>query len=293
MTLSKVVTAIRTPEWILIGYFAYVAILPPFLSHRPNLHRQPIPIACFAFLLQLGLAWGEEKTKYQLHFSRIRDWIPLPLTLLAFQEMEIFLPSKFDHRFEAAWIHQDVQFLGHWHVRETIEALGSALPFYLEFCYLLVYGLTAFCLTLLYVRKERRSVSSFLTFYLAGTLGAYALFPFFPSEPPRLLYPATLMPSVTTWVRVFNLWILKKATIHIGVFPSAHVSSAFSAAWGMFFVLRDKRIGWALLLYAFSVSLATIYGRYHYTADVMAGIGLSVATGIVCAVMLPRGRSAT
>ena len=34
-----------------------------------------------------------------------------------------------------------------------------------------------------------------------------------------------------------NLWLLNSATIHSSVFPSAHVSSAFSAAWGLFAVL--------------------------------------------------------
>ncbi len=43
-----------------------------------------------------------------------------------------------------------------------------------------------------------------------------------------------------------------------------------------------KRIAWALLIYACSVSLATIYGRYHYTADVLAGIGISVLAGAIC-----------
>jgi membrane-associated phospholipid phosphatase len=91
-----------------------------------------------------------------------------------------------------------------------------------------------------------------------------------------------MIPTVTTWVRVLNLWILKKGTIHVGVFPSAHVSSAFAGAWGMFFVLPRRTIAWVLLLYALSVSLSTIYGRYHYTADVLAGIGISVVAGAIC-----------
>jgi membrane-associated phospholipid phosphatase len=50
------------------------------------------------------------------------------------------------------------------------------------------------------------------------------------------------------------------------------------------FIIQPKRkiFGWALVLYAFSVSLATIYGRYHYTADVLAGTAVSVATTLLC-----------
>jgi membrane-associated phospholipid phosphatase len=80
-----------------------------------------------------------------------------------------------------------------------------------------------------------------------------------------------------TTMRSLNLWILENATIHSSVFPSAHVSSAFSAAWGMFFVLpRRKVFGWGMLFYAVGVSVATVYGRYHYVADALAGFGISV-----------------
>lgn len=281
MTPKNLIRSFRTSDWVLIAYFVYVACLPPFFPDRPHLHFQPFLIAVAVFALELVLAWGAQ-TRWGSAVGMIRDWMPILLTLVAFQEMEIFLPRRFDHHFENEWIRQDIRLLGQWHLRALIESFGPALPYYFEFCYLVVYGLGPSCVGLLYGTGNRRSVDVFFTFYLAGTLGAYALFPFFPSEPPRLLYPTAVIPTVTTWVRVFNLWILKKGTIHVGVFPSAHVSSAFAAAWGMFFVLPRKRIAWALLVYALSVSLSTIYGRYHYTADVLAGTGISVLAGAIC-----------
>jgi membrane-associated phospholipid phosphatase len=281
LTLNNLIRSFRSSDWVLIGYFVYVACLPPFFPDRPHVHFQPFLIAVAVFAVHLALAWGAQ-TRWGTAIGIVRDWIPILLTLLAFQEMEIFLPRKFDHHFENGWIRQDIRLLGQWHVRALIESLGSLLPYYLELCYLVVYGLSACCLGLLYLTGNRRGINAFLTFYLVGTLGAYALFPFFPSEPPRLLFPSAMTPTVTTWVRVLNLWILKKGTIHVGVFPSAHVSSAFAAAWGMFFVLPRKRIAWVLVLYAFSVSVSTIYGRYHYTADVLAGIGVSLVAGAIC-----------
>jgi membrane-associated phospholipid phosphatase len=82
---------------------------------------------------------------------------------------------------------------------------------------------------------------------------------------------------VTTWVRTFNLWVLRGATIHAGVFPSAHVSSAFSSAWAFYLIFpRRHWLGHSMLIYALSVSLATVYGRYHYFADVLAGFAVSL-----------------
>ena len=95
------------------------------------------------------------------------------------------------------------------------------------------------------------------------------------------------MPHVMTAVRQFNLWIVNGYGIHSSVFPSAHVSSAFSAAWALLLLMPDrKRFGIGMLIYAVSVSIATVYGRYHYAADVAAGFWISVAAGIVGAVIL-------
>jgi len=259
--------------------------LGPQFRDRPHLSFQPLIIFCVVFLLQVVFAQLDRRVSPV--FGTVRDWLPMLLTLVAFQEMEYFLPSRFEHHYEAAWIRQDYRLLHDWHLREVIESFGRLGPFYLELCYLLVYGLTAYCIAILYLNESRGSIDLFFTIYLAGTLGAYALFPFFPSEPPRLLYPTVEIPTVTTWARTLNLFVLRKGTIHVGVFPSAHVSSAFAAGWAMLFLLRRRRwIGWTLLLYAVSVSLATIYGRYHYTADALAGFGLSAVTSAVCIALL-------
>ena len=279
---------LRRSEWLCVAFFCYIACLEPFFPDRPRLRFQPLLIALTVFSFLFLLA-SVERSRFAEIISRVRDWLPIALTLTAFQEMELFLPRRFPHHYEAVWIKQDFTLLQTWHLQKAVESLGAVIPFYLEFCYLLVYGFPFYCVGVLYSRGLRRYVDLFLVLYMAGTLGAYALFPFFPSQPPRLLYPNVAMPHITTWVRHFNLFILSKATIHVGVFPSAHVSSAFSAAWAMFVIQPKKRmLGWGLTLYAVSVSLATVYGRYHYTADVLAGMGVSLVTAFLCMAALGR-----
>jgi len=117
----------------------------------------------------------------------------------------------------------------------------------------------------------------FWTAYLAGTLGAYALFPYFPSEPPRIAFTGEDMPGVLTPIRHLNLLILGGYGIHSSVFPSAHVSSAFSAAWALLAIMpRQRWIGLSFAAYGACVALATVYGRYHYAADALAGLGVSL-----------------
>jgi membrane-associated phospholipid phosphatase len=271
----------RLPEWLFICYFAYVAFISSFFSSRPNLHGQPLAylVVAFAVFTLLGKL---QRGALDRPIRNLRDWLPLLFTFIAFREMELFVPAKYDLAFESSWIKLDQLVLGAWGLRAAIESLGKILPVYLEFCYLLVYGLAAFSIGCIVAATDRRTANYFWTIYLTGTLTAYGLFPYFPSLPPRFAFPSVEPPLITTWVRTFNLWLLRGATIHSGVFPSAHVSSAFSSAWAFYLIFPKRRwLGHGMLIYAISVSIATIYGRYHYAADVLAGFAVSlIALGV-------------
>jgi membrane-associated phospholipid phosphatase len=282
---------LRTSEWILVGFFSYVAIIGHRFHLRPHLQLRSALILTSVVAL-LWLLSVLESTRWRVPVSIARDFVPVGLTLVAFREMELFLPISFDHRLEMSWIGWDRLFLDHWRARAIIESLGATLPLYLELCYVLVYGLPFYCLAILYTRGRRSLVDRFLIVYLTGTLAAYALFPYFPSQPPRLVFPHADLPAATNFLRRFNLAILNAATIHVGVFPSAHVSSAFAAAWGMFLAFPKRKLfGWILLVYACSVSISTIYGRYHYSADVLAGIALSLTAAAIAYLLARRTAS--
>ena len=272
---------LRNSEWIVLAFFAYIVLLIPFFQDRPNLDAQPLAYLLLVGALFCGLALAE-CTRFGELASMVRDWMPLALTLVAFHEMELFVPTHYNAAYEAVWIRWDSIVLTRWGFTRILESLGPVIPFYLELCYLLVYGVGAFCILVLWFATQRRGVDRFNVVLMTGTFCAYALFPYFPSHPPRLAFPLVAEPHIHNAIRDVNLLLLEKATIHSGVFPSAHVSSAFSAAWGMFLVLpRRKRVAWGLLIYAISVAVATVYGRYHYTADAVAGFAISLLAAAV------------
>ncbi len=272
----KALRALRSSEWLLISYFSYVALI--FTS------RLPVLVLFLAVGLLAVLAYGESHGDREF-FSIARDWVPLVLTLVAYREMDWFTPLAWDHHLEFRWIEWDRSLLYGWGFQRAIESLGALLPSYLEFCYLLVYAVGPFTVAVLYLERRRDRVNQVLFLYLLGTLLGYALFPYFPSQPPRTLFGDSDLPNVMTALRRFNLWIVNGYGIHSSVFPSAHVSSAFSAGWALLMYLPDrKRYGVGMLVYAVSVSVAAVYGRYHYAVDVLAGFGVSlIAAGIILA----------
>jgi membrane-associated phospholipid phosphatase len=72
--------------------------------------------------------------------------------------------------------------------------------------------------------------------------------------------------------------------IHTSVFPSAHVAGAFAAAFGAFRTLPERRwVGRLLLTIACLIAVATIYGRYHYIADAVAGLAVAVVAARITA----------
>jgi membrane-associated phospholipid phosphatase len=197
------------------------------------------------------------------------------------------LPRNF--QLELRWVEWDRALLYQDGLQRAIEALGRAGAVYLELCYLLVYAVAPFVVAILYVEDRRERVNGVLFLYLLGTLLSYALFPYLPSDPPRVAFGGTDLPHVTSAVRQLNLWLVGDYGIHSSVFPSAHVSSAFSAAWALLAYLPERRrIGWGMLAYAVSVALATVYGRYHYAADVAAGVAVSFVPAVM--ILLARRR---
>jgi membrane-associated phospholipid phosphatase len=213
--------------------------------------------------------------------SIARDWIPLVLTLVAYREMDWFAPLPRNYNLELRWVEWDRTLLYKAGLERAIESLGAILPAYLEFCYLLVYGVGAFSVGVLYALERRDLVNRLLLVYLAGTLFVYALFPYFPSDPPRTLFGGSDLPNVSTPLRQLNLWIVSGYGIHSSVFPSAHVSSAFSAGWALLWLVPHRKgFGWGMLAYAGSVAVATVYGRYHYAVDALAGFGVSAIAAL-------------
>lgn len=272
---------LRISEWILLAHCLYVAVLA-------MLWRLPAGIELRAWLVLAGeAAIFAILTRRALHYAR--DWAPVVLLLEAYREMDWFSLASKPRHLEALWQAWDQHYLFDAGFERWIEVAGPALPRLLEFAYFLVYGVGAFSVAAFYFGHRRQRIDRFLTVYLIGTLLSYVLFPYFPSDPPRVVFPGLDFPHYLTALRRLNLMLVGGYGIHSSVFPSAHVSSAFSAAWGLLRFLPEYRwAGWTMFAYAVLVSVATVYGRYHYGVDALAGLGVSIVALAVAAGMKPE-----
>ncbi|MCC7155174.1 MAG: phosphatase PAP2 family protein [Bryobacterales bacterium] len=271
----------RTSEIILLAYFFYASILAVILPVPPAMKTRVLA-ANGALLLTYILIQHRALTKW-------RDWLPYPLILLAYKEIGWLALPHTSTALEESWVRWDRLLLNDWGLRPAIESLGSLVPNLLELSYLLVYAAPAYAIALLLIKGYSDRIDTFYVVLLLGTLGAYALYPYFPSEPPRSVFPDQDMPTVMSVFRRLNLHLVNGYGIHTSVFPSGHVAASFSAAFGLWLAVPEQRkhaIGLAVL--AALIAVATVYGRYHYAVDALAGFAVAAAA-LIAGAWMTRG----
>jgi membrane-associated phospholipid phosphatase len=204
-----------------------------------------------------------------------RDWLAGALALVAYREMDWFSPLAHSFQLELRWVEWDRSILYGAGFERAIESAGAAFPFYLELCYALVYAVGPSLVAILYIEHRRELVNNAIFLYLLGTLPAYALFPYFPSDPARIVFGGSDMPNLTTPLR-FRARTCRRRFQRPGRF--------------FLFLPTKRRLAWGMLAYAASVSVATVYGRYHYAADAAAGFLISLTAAGITILVIPRPR---
>ena len=269
----------RVTEWILQGYFLYTSVLAFVLPLSVGIRIRTICVNLAAIGILHGLArWPDGRASLLL-----RNLFPMGAVLLCYQQMGWFAQPHSDFALEHAWVRWDRLLLDEYGMQRAIEVLGPVVPGLLEFLYLLTYALAPIGLVILAACKRLDRADQYFAFYVASGVAAYALFPYFPSEPPRTVFAGELLSSYDTVFKQFNWWILGGAGIHTSVFPSGHVSTAVGCAFGLLYAMPDRRrYGVAMSLAAFGIAVATVYGRYHYAVDALAGIAASAFATAAC-----------
>jgi membrane-associated phospholipid phosphatase len=288
VSVTAIAASVRPCEWVMLAFLFYSQMLTAVLPVSAAVQARVALWNC-TILAAYSILVYVDSGRRALWAGIARDWLPLAAVLLAYREMGWFAQPHVGAVLESRWIVWDRLVL-RGGAKAAVEALGPVVPSILEIAYSLVYALAPFSIAVLYLTGNRHRVDRFLFIFVLGVLLCYAQFPFWPSEPPRVVFSGEDLPAYTTVFRRFNLWMLGNYGIHTSVFPSAHVAGAFAAAFGVRFAAPAlKKIVSLLFVIATLIAMATVYGRYHYMAD--AAAGLLIATSVF--VLVKRHRSAT
>ncbi len=290
---------LRVAEKVALGFFLYglIASLVFPLEARERC------LAAGLLLLTAGVvvAMSRIATPSRL-MAGVRDWFPAVLILVAYRVSGLFLIPDPAHRLDLLFVQWDRALLQDSWVTGLLSMSAPWLQWSLELAYLMCYPLVPLGLAALSVaaapgpvgggrrrgleafdseqaalieRRYRKAIDRFWTTVLLAVLACYAIYPFFPLTPPRVLFHDVPGPVVGPLLRQVNFWILNQYSVQACIFPSGHVAAV--TATGLAVRAHLPRLGVLFLIAAASVAAATIYGRYHYAADAFAGAGVAVA----------------
>lgn len=259
-------------EWVTFAYLVWLnAILLVF--HRNVAH----PARYFAIHVCVGLSIACLSLAALRSRSKIlrfvRDWYPLPLYIGFFEELQglvhIIFPGwldrwliEFDYNF--AGVHPSV-----WLARFSNPLLND----FMQFAYMTYFLYLVILPAILYAKKDRLAFWTVMVSTALAHYSVYIIAVLFPIESPyHSLASFQTKPLVGGFFTGAIDFIEHFGRVHGAAFPSAHVAGsmvAILAAW------RYRRwLFWICLPFFASMCVATIYGRYHYIADVLAGIAV-------------------
>jgi len=127
----------------------------------------------------------------------------------------------------------------------------------------------------LWLCRRREAARGTVLLVMSTLYACYTVSFLFPVAGPRYLFPPAANAATAVPVAAFVHRLLRNASAWGTAFPSSHVAAALVAAGC---ACRSSRpLGAALLPAAVLLSLATVYGQFHYAVDAVGGAALALA----------------
>jgi membrane-associated phospholipid phosphatase len=278
-------------EFVALGYLGVSSVLILFfaenLAHPARLIGMQVLVAavilvlCRAEARVSGREWFSEgagetgksvcSTVTQKFFHFWRHWYPHLYFLFCFEEL-----GRLAHLVQPGW--QDTKLIAfdHWltGVHPTVWLERFATPgrndlmqfvYLTYFIYLLAVG------GVLYYRRDWRGYWSVMTYSAVGYAIGYVIAICFPIESPWFSMAGAWHGELRGGAATsFINFIEHYGRVRGAAFPSEHVAGAVAATWGAW---RHRRwLFWVMLPLVACMCVSTIWGRYHYVADVFAGM---------------------
>jgi membrane-associated phospholipid phosphatase len=221
--------------------------------------------------------------------STLRDWIPLVLVALVFDNLQNYTGLVRDQPIDAALHRMDLALFG---VEPTVwirRFYNPLLTDWMATCYGSFLIVPMFLAITLSLRGRRDDFRELALAVMLQMWIAFFLFVCLPAGPPR--YFAELrngpfqlpLPSLLGFNdRLQGTWDTYNPNLVRASFPSLHCAYATTTviyAWrfGSGVFARPRRLFFFLVLpVELTLIVSTVYLRHHWIPDIAAGIGLSV-----------------
>lgn len=201
-----------------------------------------------------------------------RHWYPLLYVACCYREMAMIIAGIRHNHADQALAALDHAF---WGVYPTVWLERFYSPGLTEFLQIIYTLFLPVALLVPFViwRQKRFIEFRYMAFLLAvGFLVSYLGYLAVPAEGPRfLLADLQHLPLKGLWLfSSMQATLNRLETHHYDCFPSGHTELTILACWLSRII--SKRLFWVYFIYTFCIVFATVYLRYHYTCDLLAGV---------------------
>jgi membrane-associated phospholipid phosphatase len=251
---------------VVLAYFAFaVVIILGWWSRIPD-----AAWLLFAHLAGSALIIYEVKRPNPTSWI-FRNWYPLPYVASCYKEMALFVPAVRAHSADQFLADLDFRI---WSANPTVWIERLYNPVFTEFLQLIYTLFIPVVLLVAFVlwRRGRVPQFQFYAFLIAlGFLSSYLGYLCVPARGPRfLLKHLQHVPLQGLWLfESMQSALDKLESAHYDCFPSGHTELTILAWWGSRLISNR----WFGVYFAYTPFLifATVYLRYHYTVDLLAG----------------------
>jgi membrane-associated phospholipid phosphatase len=266
MLTKRAVRQLWAVDRVLIAYYGAMGVAIACLWSR--LPAAPWLLAWHAVAILLIVFASRHDSRASFVF---RHWYPLPYVAWCFREMTMLIPALRIADRDAELARIDYRF---WGVNPTVWLERFTTPIlteYLQVVYTLFVPAVLLIAALLW-RQRRYAEFRYYAFLIAlGYLVSYIGYVLVPARGPRyfLTHLQTVELRGLWFTQLFQATLDQLETKAWDCFPSGHTELTILAWWSS--RLISTRLFWLYFAYTLSIISATVYLRYHYTIDILAG----------------------
>jgi membrane-associated phospholipid phosphatase len=273
--LEEIWRACGAFEWLSLAYLAWMnAVLMIFHRNiaQPGLY---VVLHCWVALAIVCLAWAAAHSQSKI-VQFARHSYPLALYLFFFEELGRLVHLIFPGWFDRWLIDFDYRFAGVHPAAWLAQFSNPPLNDFMQFAYMTYFLYLVILPAILYAAKDRLAFWTVMASTAASNYFIYVVAVLFPIESPHFSLPALKSKPLAGGAFTATINFIERfGRVHGGAFPSAHVAGSMVALLGAW---RYRRwLFWVCLPFFICMCVATVYGRYHYVADVIAGITVGAA----------------
>jgi membrane-associated phospholipid phosphatase len=217
----------------------------------------------------------------------LHAWYPAMILPLVYRELAVLNRIVTDRYYDAWVLQWEARLFGGFPVLTFSQRIPHPwVSEILHFGYVSYYTMIPALGLTLYLSRRYRAFHAYMFTLMATFFFCYLWFIFFPVEGPHYAYPTLEGSLQDGWFRRWALAVLARGAARGAAFPSSHVAAAVVTVLGAY--RWDRRVFWVLLPLGTALTLGTVYGRFHYAVDALAGLVVAGLFAVVGPLLYER-----